>query len=227
MAQLYPELSKVCTQFLRLSLGIPFETWTVPPLSDWLPKCHCGTLLDDSGYHLLTCKSGGDPIWTHDAITTVWPDCLRDLHIYHRREPRHRYSNSDNRPDITVYDPETGINIDLDIAMAHPWSSDIFPKSAEEDDAAAKRKEERKMNKYRKVRLPGGSMVKVTPLVLEHFGKWREEDKKFLYKFSKHSLGEIGRPNAPEFIDYWRQKFSVQLQKCNAKVLLKEFSTLQ
>ena len=67
--------------------------------------------------------------------------------------------------------------------MAHPWSSDIFPKSAKEDGAVAKRREERKMDKYRKVRLPGGSMVKVTPLVLEHFGRWGEEGKKFLQIF--------------------------------------------
>ena len=58
------------------------------------------------------------------------------------------------------------------------------------------------MDKYRKVWLPGGLMVKVTPLVLEHFGRWGEEGKKFLQKLSKHSLDEIGRPNAPEFIDY-------------------------
>ena len=81
------------------------------------------------------------------------------------------------------------------------------------------------MDKYRKVRLPGESMVKVTPLVLEHFGKWGE-GKKLLQKLSKHSLDEIGRPNAPEFIDYWRKRFSVQLQKCNAKVLLKKSSAL-
>ena len=109
--------------------------------------------------------------------------------------------------------------------MAHPWSSDIFPKSAEEYGAAAKRKEE-KMDKYRKVRLPGGSMVKVTSLVLEHFGRWGEEGKKFLQKLSKHSSDKIGRPNAPEFIDYWRKRFSVQLQKRNAKVLLKKSSAL-
>ena len=52
-------------------------------LSDWLPKCHCGTLQDDSGYHLLTCKSEGGSIWTHEAIASVWSDCLRDLHIHH------------------------------------------------------------------------------------------------------------------------------------------------
>ena len=69
-------------------------------------------------------------------------------------------------------------------------------------------------------------MVKVTPLVMEHFGRWGEEEKKFLQKISKHSLDKIGRPNAPEFIDYWRKRFSVQLQKCNAKVLLKKSSAL-
>ena len=125
-----------------------------------------------------------------------------------------------------VYNPETGTNIDLDIAMAHPWSSDIFPKSAEKDKSAAKRREEQKMDKYRKVRLPGGSMVKVPRLVLKHFGRWGEERKKFLQMLSKHSLDKIGRPNAPEFIDYWRKRFSVQLQKCNAKVLLKKSSAL-
>ena len=40
------------------------------------------------------------------------------------------------------------------------------------------------MDKYRKVRFPGGSMVKVTPLVLEHFGRWGKEGKKFLQKLS-------------------------------------------
>ena len=42
------------------------------------------------------------------------------------------------------------------------------------------------MDKYRKVWLPGGSMVKVTPLVLEHFGRWEEEGKKVFAKAFKN-----------------------------------------
>ena len=48
----------------------------------------------------------------------------------------------------------------------------------------------------------------------------------FLQKISKHSLYGIGKPNALEFIDSWRKRFSVQLQKYNAKVVLKKSSAL-
>ena len=42
------------------------------------------------------------------------------------------------RPDIIVFDSELGGNTELDVALAHPWSSDIFPKSSDVVRAAAK-----------------------------------------------------------------------------------------
>ena len=55
----------------------------------------------------------------------------------------------------------------------------------------------------------------------------RQTDRqKFFQKLSKHSLEGIGKSNAPEFIDYWRKRFSIQLQKCNAKLLLMKSSAL-
>ena len=42
---------------------------------------------------------------------------------------------------------QSGASFDLDIALAHPWSSDVFLRSAPKDDAAALRQEEkRKLN---------------------------------------------------------------------------------
>ena len=97
--------------------------------------------------HLLTCKVGGGPIWSHESIAFVWADCLKELHIPYRREPRHRYSNSDDRPDIVTLDPSSGLSIDLDISLVHPWSSEVFPSSSKVDGAAAKRWEEKKRAK--------------------------------------------------------------------------------
>ena len=37
------------------------------------------------------------------------------------------FSNSNERQDITLFNFGSGSNVELDIAMAHPWSSDIFP----------------------------------------------------------------------------------------------------
>ena len=39
---------------------------------------------------------------------------------------------------------DIGSNVDLDISLAHPWSSDIFPSSAVVSSAAAERRADRK-----------------------------------------------------------------------------------
>ena len=54
-----------------------------------------------------------------------WADCLNELGIQHHKEPRHRYAENLNRPDIAVY-----AMYDLDISMAHPWSQDAVCKAA-------------------------------------------------------------------------------------------------
>ena len=125
-----------------------------------------------------------------------------------------------------MFDVDVGSNIDLDISLAHPWSSEIYPSSAEKIGAAASLREARKKAKYDHLKLPGGSTSNVIPLVLEHFGTWGEQGVKFLKKLSNQSSDEAGRPNAPEFLDFWRKRFSIQLQKCNAQVISKKLSGL-
>ena len=125
-----------------------------------------------------------------------------------------------------AFDPNKGCNVDLDIGLAHPWSSDIFPRSSESDGAAAERTEERKKAKYAKENLPSGSTVSFIPLVIEHFGRWGEMGKNFLERLAKMSRDELGRPNAAEFLDIWRKRFSTQLQKSNAKVIMRKISAL-
>ncbi len=69
-----------------------------------------------------------------------------------------------------MFDAEAGSNIDFDNSLAHTWSSDVFPSSVEETGVAANQRETRKMAKYEQHKLPGGSVVKVIPPVMEHFG---------------------------------------------------------
>ena len=123
----------------------------------------------------------------HNSIVSVWSDCLSELKLHHKKEPRDRYSTSDSRPDIIVFDTGAGSNVELvelDVALAHPWSSDIFPTSATTDGAAASRREERKKARYDRERYPGGLSVKVTPLVLEHFGRWGKQGEEYLDQLS-------------------------------------------
>ena len=124
-----------------------------------------------------------------------------------------------------MFDAESGSNLDLNISLVHPWSSDVFPSSAEATVVAANRRETRKMSKYKQHKLPGGSVVKVVPLLMKHFGSWGEA-RKFLQKLAAFSSDEAGRPNAVEFLDFWRKRFSVQLQKCNVQDISKKLSML-
>ena len=160
---------------------------------------------DSSGYHQITCKTGGGPVWTHNSIMSVWSECLVSLQIHHRKEPTGRYSTSESRPDISVLD-----------TLAHPWSSDIFPLSATIDGAAASRREDRKKARYRKETYPGGMSEQTIPLVLEHYGRWGGggggNAENYLNTLSKRSRGDKGRQNASKFKDYWRKRIAIKLQ---------------
>ena len=99
-------------------------------------------------------------------------DRQTDLHINHIREPRERYCDSEDQPDIAITDPETGCEVELDVSLAHPWCVDILSKATREDGAAAARREEKKVKKYQSKVLPGGLSLNFVPLVMEHFGRW-------------------------------------------------------
>ena len=49
---------------------------------------------------IVICKFGGGPVWQHNTIVSTWAKCLDELNIPHQVEPRNRYTDSENRPDI-------------------------------------------------------------------------------------------------------------------------------
>ena len=62
----------------------------------------------------------------------------------------------------------------------------------------------------------------IIPLVLEHFGHLGSEVDKFLHYIAKLSRNDQGKKNEADFCRYWRRRFSVSLQKCNSRVILKK-----
>ena len=74
--------------------------------------------------------------------------------------------------------------------------------------------------------LSGGSAPNMIPLVYEHFGHWGSEAESFLCHLAKKSRNVEGQQNTVEFLNYWRRRFSVSLQRCNTKVVLKKISRL-
>ena len=206
--------------FMRLGMAMP-----LPLLADEY-ECECGKTIDREGYHLLTCKIGGGPVWSHICMVSVWADCLSQLHVPYYIEPKDRYTTSSGRPDIYVAESFCMPVAELDIALSHPFSKDILSRAAYIDGAAASRRQKIKHTKYDSQLLPGGFAPTVIPLVFEHYGRWGDEAQQFLKTLSLMSYDEDGHQNASNFTTYLRQRLSVQLQQCNAGVIFRKTSCL-
>ena len=175
----------------------------------------------------MTCKTGGGPVWTHNTIVGVWSECLSQLHINHKKEPRERYCDCEDQPDIAIIDPVTRTDVELDVSLAHPWCADILSRAAREDGAAAVRREERKVEKYQSKVLPGGLCLNFVPLVMEHFSRSGRQEQSFLSQLSQLSKNIDLCNSDHNFKCYWRRRFAVALQRCNAKVLIQKMNRSQ
>ena len=108
-----------------------------------------------------------------ECIMDGWTECLNQV------------DNTDNRPDITIFDIETGQTLDLDISLAHPWSVDNVKRASRIDGFA--REDQNTLN----TNFRGGSESKCVPLVLEHFGRWGEEALRFLDQLSRKNQNVV------------------------------------
>ena len=127
---------------------------------------------------------------------------------------------------IQTFDRNTGQNLDLDVSLAYPCSQDIIRRASKENGYAAVTREEKKMKKYLEELVPGGYVSRCVPLVIEHFGRWGTKAENFLQHLSQQSANAEVNCNASMFMSYWRKTFSIILQRCNAKVILRKLSKL-
>ena len=175
-------------------------------------QCECGKELESDGCHPITCKTGGGPVIRHNNIVSAWSDCLSQLQLHHVKDPRGRHVNSEDRTDLVVFDSASGMDLELDIALAHLWSNEIEGLSATTQRAAATKRENLKIKKYYLELLPGGIRPTLVPIVFKHFGCWGEKAEGYLKKLSQLSRDEDGKKNASTIKTYWRSVFSVCLQ---------------
>lgn len=160
---------------MRLGTEIP---------ASFVKSCECGKEIDSDGFHMITCKTGGGPVSTHESVANVWSECLRTLNITHHREPGDRYCNSNDRPDILAFDSDYSHEVELDISLAHPWNKDIINQSAREDGIAADKREDSKMRKYSAELDVWGNSSNCIPLVMEHFSHWGQQAAQYLHRLS-------------------------------------------
>ena len=85
---------------------------------------------------------------------SVWSECLISLHLTRKCEPRDRYVNSNNRPNILVCNSETGLNIERNAALAHPYTAGNLSRASTTAGSAAVIREVLKLCKYKEESYP-------------------------------------------------------------------------
>ena len=55
----------------------------------------------------------------HNSVLATWSGCPGSLQIQHQKEPCHRCTESEDRPDIVMYDPASG-SVEFNISITHP-----------------------------------------------------------------------------------------------------------
>ena len=63
-----------------------------------------------------------------NSISNGWSECLSDLYLPYQKPNQNimQYINTEDRPDMTMFDPKTGQNLDADISLAHPLCQDVI-----------------------------------------------------------------------------------------------------
>ena len=92
--------------------------------------------------------------------------------------------------------------------------------------ACRDKRESEKCYKYSKEILPYGSSPEIVSLVFEHFGTCGSQAENLLHDMERKAGLIEGRRVDAEFMPYWRRRFSVTLQKCNGKVVLRKVCKL-
>ena len=137
-------------------------------------------------------------MWSHNSVLNGWSECLSHLHL---TEPRHQYINTEGRPVITMCNPNTGQNLDLDVSLAHPWSQDIIRRASKENGHAAATREQMKMKNIQKS-LFQENMYQDVFLCDRTFWEVGHEGREFL---SQQSANPEANFNASMFMSYWRK----------------------
>ena len=117
-----------------------------------------GKVIDGNGCHLMTCKTGGGPVWTPEGLANTWSGCLQQ--------------HSPDTVTATAMISQILWLLTL-LLVAHPWNKDILSQAADGDGIASAKREVSKNKKYSSVDA-WGDPSNCDPLVFEHFGHWGE-----------------------------------------------------
>jgi hypothetical protein len=192
--------------------------------------CLCGDAVDPRGYHYLTCKYGGHLISRHNNLVTVGHAMVRASGTFSSvsglQTHLEGHLGRDGKrliPDQLAHEwGEDGLHTLFDYAVCHPCASSYVGQAASTSGAAADNRQRRKRDKYAGACSHEGFNFRAP--IFETFGAYSAHMGQFMTEAQQRAAnqlpdGTIHTWTSAKFSQYYRQRFSVSLQRGNAKAI--------
>ena len=85
-----------------------------------------------SGVICLSCQPGSSSDCCQ-CFRPVFVSVSACSSICHHKEPRNRYADTEDCPDIVLFDSKSGHDVELSISLARPWSLDTIRRAGEKN----------------------------------------------------------------------------------------------
>jgi hypothetical protein len=176
--------------------------------------------IDTKGYHLTAqCPVGNQRFRTHDAIAITWVALMKQAGFLCRVEDPSCFrevTDTNKRADIVVDNWVDGKRAILDVSVTHPWAQRTRRAGGADaetiPEAAARLREDEKIRKYID-QCPAHTIF--VPLVVESYGRWGPKARE-IFDVCIEKLAATKNAPKSAVVAYWRQRFSLVLQRYTA-----------
>lgn len=225
----YKHIQLNCTSvlfitILRHRLGVPLLPKSdQPPIP--CPSCD-KAVLDDYGYHALTCKSDGGIVTRHNRIRDTFFDMAKAARLNPKREVQTLLGSAERTADVFIpnlFGSTAGV---LDFAVTHCLQPKTLSIASKEGGAAATSYAETKCKSKNDIQQRVNSAPTISqrfcPMVVDVFGAWDPAAHLIFSKVASPLAIDSGYCYAST-INYIYQRMSMTLMRANAEAILKRF----
>ena len=172
--------------------------------------CVCGTTVDDTGRHGLSCRKSAGRLSRHSAVNELIKRALMSAEIPSRLEPTLLVQHNDRRPDGMSLTPWThGRCLAWDFTCPDTLAPSHLNIAVNGPGVVANEAEDKKRSKYAFL----SSTFHFVPIAVETLGTLGEEADSFIHELGRRMTAVTGERRATEFL---LQRLSVAIQRGNA-----------
>lgn len=197
---------------LRISIAIRLGAPICVPHT-----CRCGSWVDESGRHGLSCRQNAGRLSRHHAINDIIKRSLVSAGAPAVLEPPGTSRDDGKRPDgMTLIPWEAGRSLVWDVTCVDSFAASNIGSCYDKAGGAAEVAEGRKRDKYSGL----GGQFHFVPIGVETLGSWGPDAVSLIHSIGRRVIEATGEKHAMGFL---RQRISIAIQRGNASSVLATF----